>query len=216
MPFRSRRRTRSAHRLLAALLLAALAGAAGEAFAHGGPEKLVERRFVVTATLWPAGDATRLRFFFRDFRSGRMPVEPLSFRVRILADGSRTLVYEGAGGRVEDGRADVLFRVPDEGYYEVFLQFWSDGDPTHVYAPDDWRVWIGEPGSPRPWRSIAIVATAAMAVIGAATWRRRVDGRQGEPQPQARQADTERLASESRASRSRRRGERIRSESEPT
>ena len=200
MPFRSRRHTRSAHRLLAALLLATLAGAAGEAAAHGGPSKLVERRFVVTATLWPAGDATRLRFFFRDFRSGRMPVEPLSFRVRILADGSRTLLYEGAGGRVQDGRADVLFRVPDEGFYEVVLQFWSDGDPTHVYAPDDWRVWIGDPASPRPWRSIAIVATAAgaMAMIGVATWRRRVDGRDG------------------RASRSRRRGERIRSESEPT
>jgi hypothetical protein len=197
MPFRSQRRTRSAHRLLAALVLAALAGAAGEALAHGGPSKLVERRFVVTATLWPAGDATRVRFFFRDFRSGRMPVEPLSFRVRIFADESRTLVYEGAGGRVEDGRADVLFRVPDEGFYEVVLQFWSDGDPTHVYEPDDWRVWIGESGSPRPWSSIAIVATAAvaMAMIGVATWRRRVDGRQGEPQPQARRADTERLAS---------------------
>jgi hypothetical protein len=185
MPFPFRRRTRSAHRLLAVLLLTGLAGAAGEASAHGGPDKLVERRFVVTATLWPAGDATRLRFFFRDFRSGRMPGEPLSFHVRILADRSRALVYEGAGGRVEEGRADVLFRVPDEGFYEVFLQFWSDRDPTHVYEPDDWRVWIGEPGSPRPWRSIAVVATAAvaMAMIGVATWRRRVDGRQGEPQP---------------------------------
>ncbi len=181
MPFRSRRRTRSAPRLLAALLLAALAGAAGEALAHGGPSKLVERRFVVTATLWPAGDATRLRFFFRDFRSGRMPVEPLSFRVRILADRSWALIYEGAGDRVEDGRADVLFRAPDEGFYEVFLQFWSDGDPTHVYEPDDWRIWIGEPGSPRPWSAIAVVATAAVAIgmIGVTTWRRRVDGSEG-------------------------------------
>ena len=196
MTVRSRRPTRSAHRLLAALLLAALAGAAGEALAHGGPSKLVERRFVVTATLWPAGDATRLRFFFRDFRSGRMPEEPLSFRVRILADGSRAPVYEGAGGRVKDGRADVLFRVPDEGFYEVFLQFWSDGDPAHVYAPDDWRVWIGEPGSPRPWRSIAVVATAAvaLAMIGVARRHRRVDGSDG------------------RASRSRRQGERIRND----
>ena len=194
MPFHSRRRPRSAPRVLAALLLAVLAGAAGEALAHGGPSKLVERRFVVTATLWPAGDDTRLRFFFRDFRSGRTPVEPLSFRVRILADRSRTLVYEGAGGPVEDGRADVLFRAPDEGFYEVFLQFWSAGDPTHVYEPDDWRVWIGEPGSPRPWSSIAVVATAAVAIamIGVATWRRRVD------------------ESDGRASRSRSRGERIR------
>jgi hypothetical protein len=181
MLFPSRRRTRSAPRVLPALLLAVLAGAAGEAVAHGGPSKLVERRFVVTATLWPAGDATRLRFFFRDFRSGRMPVEPLSFRVRILADRSRALIYEGAGSRVEDGRADVLFRAPDEGFYEVFLQFWSDGDPTHVYEPDDWRVWIGDPGSPRPWSSIAVVATAAVAIgmIGVATWRRRVDGSEG-------------------------------------
>jgi len=177
MPFRSRWRTRSAHGLLAALLLAALAGAAGEASAHGGPSKLVERRFVVTATLWPAGDATRLRFFLRDFRSGRVPGEPLSFRVRILADRSRALVYEGGGGRVENGRADVLFQVPNQGFYELFLQFWSDGNPTHVYEPDDWRVWIGEPGSSRPWSSIAVVATAAvaMAMIGVATWRRRID-----------------------------------------
>jgi hypothetical protein len=181
MPSPSRRRTRSALRVLAALLLATLAGPAGDALAHGGPSKLVERRFVVTATLWPTGDATRLRFFFRDFRSGRVPVEPLSFRVRILADRSRAVIYEGAGGRVEDGRVDVLFRAPDEGFYEVFLQFWSDGDPTHVYEPDDWRVWIGEPGSPRPWGSIAVVATAAvgMAMIGVATWRRRADGSEG-------------------------------------
>jgi hypothetical protein len=175
------------------LILAALAGSAGDALAHGGPDKVVERRFVVTATLWPTGDATRLRLFFRDFRSGRIPVEPLSFRVRILADRSRALVYEGAGGSVENGRADALFRVPGEGFYEVFLQFWSDGDPTHVYEPEDWRVWIGEPGSSRPWSSIVVVATAAMgmAMIGVATWRRRVDGRDG------------------RASRSRRRGKRI-------
>jgi hypothetical protein len=122
-----------------------------------------------------------LRFFFRDFQTGRMPVEPLSFRVRILADGARTLVYEGAGGRVEDGRADVLFRVPTEGFYEVFLQFWSDTDPSHVYEPEDWRVWIGDPGSPRPWRSALLVATAALvlAILPVATWRSWVDREDG-------------------------------------
>jgi hypothetical protein len=160
------------------LVLATLAGAASEALAHGGPSKLVERRFVVTATLWPAGDATRLRFFFRDFRSGRMPVEPLSFRVRILADASRNLVYEGAGGRVEDGRADVLFRVPDEGFYEVVLQFWSDGDPTHVYAPDDWRVQVhkGDKLSITATYDSARAAWYEGMGIMVATWRRGVDG----------------------------------------
>ena len=148
MAFHSRRPTHSAHRLLAALLLAALAGAAGEALAHGGPEKLVERRFVVTATLWPAGDATRLRFFFRDFRSRRMPEEPLSFRVRILADGSRALAYEGAGGRVEDGRADALFRVPEEGFYEVFL---SSGPMGSAHVMRQARCWRARFAS--TWRS---------------------------------------------------------------
>jgi hypothetical protein len=163
---------------LAGVLLA-IAGAGGEALAHGGPDKVVERRFVVTATLWPAGDATRLRFFFREFRTGRIPEQPLSFRARILTDRSRVLVYEGPVATVEGGRADVTFRVPDEGFYEVLLQFWSDRDPEHVYEPEDWRVWIGEPGSPRPFSATVLVATAAvtMAMLGVATWRRRADGK---------------------------------------
>ena len=96
---------RSAHHLLATLLLAALAGAAGEASAHGA-----------RASSSSAGRRHRRALARRGRHAAALllarlqwtdPVKPLSFRARILADRSRTLVYEGAGGRVEDGRADV-------------------------------------------------------------------------------------------------------------
>jgi hypothetical protein len=145
-------------------ILAALAGMAGEAAAHGGPVKVVENRFVVTAALWPAGDGMQLRFFMRDFHSGRALDESTSFRARVLADGSRAVVHESGVGAVDGGRADVFFRVPTDGFYEVFLQFWSDGDPSRVYEPEDWRVWIGTSGGPSPWHMALLGATAALAL----------------------------------------------------
>lgn len=180
MPPPSRPRPLPGHRLLAALLLAALAGVGTEALAHGGPVKVIEDRFVVTVALWPAAETTRLRFFVRDFRSGRAPAEDLSFRARILEERSRAVICEGAPASVEDGEANVLCHFPRDGFYEVFLQFWQDGEPARVYEPEDWRVWIGEAGS-AGWVSTAVVGTAAVTIVilGVSSWRRRNDGKDG-------------------------------------
>jgi hypothetical protein len=79
----------------AILLVAGLAGGAPAALAHGGPEKVIGERFVVAVSLVPVDTATRLRFFFRDFRSGRGLGEPVSLRVRVLGDGGEAAVCDG-------------------------------------------------------------------------------------------------------------------------
>lgn len=162
------------------MLLGLLTGVGTEARAHGGPVKVIEDRFVVTVALWPAAESTRLRFFVRDFHSGQAPAEALSFRARILEDHSRAVVCEGAAAPVQDGEANLLCRFPRDGFYEVFLQFWRDGEPARVYEPDDWRVWIGEAGS-AGWVSTVVVGTAAVTImmLGVSSWRRRGDGKDG-------------------------------------
>lgn len=181
MPPHARSRPLSGHRLLAAWLLLALTGLGTEARAHGGPVKVIEDRFVVTVALWPAAETTRLRFFVRDFRSGRAPAEDLSFRARILEERSRAVICEGAPASVEDGEANVLCHFPRDGFYEVFLQFWLDGEPARVYEPEDWRVWIGEAGGSVGWVSTAVVGTAAVTIVilSVSSWRRRNDGKDG-------------------------------------
>ena len=64
----------------------------------------------------------------------------------------------------------------------MFLEFWSDREAGRVYAPEDWRVWIGESGTGRgPRRVVAPAAwpwrRCRMGVAGS------MEGRQGEPQP---------------------------------
>ena len=74
--------------------------------ANGAPEKVVEGRFVVTAAVAPAGDTARLRFFFRELRSGRSLAGPLSFRVRVLDARSGTVVHQSATVAAVSGRGD--------------------------------------------------------------------------------------------------------------
>ena len=114
--------------------------------------KVIEDRFVVTVALWPAAETTRLRFFVRDFRSGRAPAEALSFRARILEEALAGRDLRGRSPpRSRTVEANLLCRTPGDGFYEVFLQFWTGAaEPARVYEPEDWRVWIGEAGG-APW-----------------------------------------------------------------
>lgn len=174
MPLHPHARRHPATRLAGALLLAALAAVGSRAWAHGGPVKVVEDRFVVTAVLFPAGDGTRLRLFFRDFQSGQVPTDVLSFQIRIRADGSRAVICESPVAAVESGQANAFCRTPHDGFYEVFLQFWLDREPERVYQPEDWRVWIGGAGTSPGWPSTVVVTTVAVALgaIGVVRWRR--------------------------------------------
>jgi hypothetical protein len=164
---------------VAALLLSMLA-AASDGDAHGGPVKVVDDRYAVTALLFPAGDATRLQFFVSEFRTGRVPQEPVSFRIRVVDDDSRAPVCPGLGGALETGRASAICRVPRDGFYEVFLEFWSDREPGRVYAPEDWRVWIGESRTGRGPATLLVLAAALATVsMGVSAWRRRGVARGG-------------------------------------
>jgi hypothetical protein len=176
-----RPRKRSGPHLLGVLLLLAVVVCGRETRAHGGTEKVVDDRFVVTAVLVPIGDATLLRFFFRDFQSGQRSPEALSARVRVLDDRSGAVVCESPVASVSDGWAQVVCRFSAAGFHEVFLQFWVDGEVTRVYKPEDWRVWIGDAGGSGTWVSRVVVGAAAVtiAMMGVSTWRRRADGRYG-------------------------------------
>ena len=175
----SARRRATAAWLVVALVLAVL-GAAGDTDAHGGPIKVVDDLYSVTAVLSPAGEATRLDFFVSEFLTGRSPQQPMSFRIRVVDDDSNVSVCAGLAGALESGRARALCRVPRDGFYEVFLEFWSDREPERVHAPEDWLVWIGEPRTGR-WPATLLIVAAALATVsmGVSVWRRRGAARTG-------------------------------------
>ena len=149
---------------LAAGLLLAVVATADTAWAHGGPEKVVDDRFVVSLSVAPADDVTQLRFFLRDFRTGRDPADPISFRVRILAEGAPTVVYQSPPLAMASRGADVLHRFPREGFYEIFVEFWLDREPGQIFRPEDWRIWIGGRRSAGDWLPIAVVGALTLAI----------------------------------------------------
>ena len=166
--------------LVVLLVLASVPGVAGRAQAHGGPEKVVEGRFVVTVALAPDGDLTRLRFFFRDFQTGRGLTVPMSVRVRIAEDETLTPLHETKAAAV-GGRADVLYQFPQDGFYEVVLEFSLDGEPERVYRPEDWRIWVGPPQEldGRTWAWVT-VTSALLTVVVVASLKSQRSERGGE------------------------------------
>ena len=172
--------TRQSVGLAVLLLLAALPGVAGRAWAHGAPEKVIDERFVVTVALAPDGDLTRLRFFIRDFRSGRGLTEPMSARVRIAEDETPT-VLQDSGAAVVSGRADVFYQFPHDGFYEVVLEFTLAGEPARVYRPEDWRIWVGPPQEldGRTWAWVT-VTSALLTVVVVASLKSQRSERGGE------------------------------------
>src|SRR5262245_34681875 len=109
---------------LAATLLAVLfSSAPTSARAHGGPEKVVGDRFVVSVALGHDNEDTRLKFFLRDFRTGREPVEPVTYRVRILEEGRTSPLYQGPPSAMVGGWTELRYRFPRDGFYEVFFEF---------------------------------------------------------------------------------------------
>ena len=160
----------------AVVLLAGIPGVMGRALAHGAPEKVVDERFVVTVALAPDGDLTRLRFFFRDFKTGRGLTEPMSVRVRIAEDEAPAPLHEGRAA-MEGSWADVLYRFPHDGFYEVVLEFSLDGEPARVYRPEDWRIWVGKPRpvSIRTWAWAAGTSTLLTMVVVISIKRRRTE-----------------------------------------
>ncbi len=158
--------TRQSVGLAVVLLLAALPGVAGRAWAHGAPEKVIDERFVVTVALAPDGDLTRLRFFIRDFRSGRGLTEPMSVRVRIAEDETPTLLHDSRTA-VVGSWADVFYQFPHDGFYEVVLEFSLDSEPARVYRPEDWRIWVGKPRAldGRTWAWVTAMSALLTVVV---------------------------------------------------
>lgn len=151
---------------MAVPLLVGGPGVMGRALAHGAPEKVIDERFVVTVALAPDGDLTRLRFFFRDFRTGRGLTEPISARVRIARDEAPTPLHD-VRAAVVGSWADVLYQFPHDGFYEVVLEFSLDGEPARVYQPEDWRIWVGKPRplDVRTWALAAATSTLLTTVV---------------------------------------------------
>ena len=162
--------------LAAVLLLAGVPGVMGRALAHGAPEKVIGERFVVTVALAPDGDFTRLRFFFRDFRTGRGLTEPMSVRVRIAEDETLAPLHEGRADVMGSG-ADMLYQFPHDGFYEVVLEFSLDREPARVYRPEDWRIWVGKPRAldSRAWAGVAATSALLITVVVISLKRQRTE-----------------------------------------
>ena len=141
-------------------------GVAGRALAHGGPEKVIDGRYVITVALAPDGELTRLRFFFRDFRTGRGLTDPMSVRVRIAEDETLTPLHDTRAAAV-GGRADVLYQFSHDGFYEVVLEFSLDSEPGRVYRPEDWRIWVGPPQEVdgRTWAWVTVTSALLTVVV---------------------------------------------------
>ena len=166
--------------LAVVLVLAGVPGVMGRALAHGSPEKVIDERFVVTVALAPDGDFTRLRFFFRDFRTGRGLTEPMSVRVRIAEDETLTPLHEGRAD-LTGSWADMLYQFPHDGFYEVLVEFSLDREPARVYRPEDWRIWVGKPRplDIRAWAWAAAATSTLLTTVVVISLRRQRPERGG-------------------------------------
>ncbi len=158
----------------AVLLTGSLILVSGPPFAaaHGGPEKVVDHKYVVSLMLLPAGDAARLRFFFRDFKTGRRLAERVFFRVRIRDEKSGDFLLASPLLSAQDGAGDWLGRFPRDGFYEVFLEFEKSGEPGKIYRPDDWYLWIAAGPGAGAGGAFAMLALSGLLAAGSGiAWR---------------------------------------------
>ena len=140
--------------------------------AHGEPEKVVDGRYVVSLVLVPDRDATRFRFAFRDFRTGKLVVEPIEYYVTIREGEGGEAIYETPELLTATGAAEVRYRVPRDGFYETVLEFRHSAGRGTLHRPEDWYLWIPA----RPDRGLGtlwtVLAVLVLALASVWWWRR--------------------------------------------
>jgi hypothetical protein len=126
--------------------------------------------------LVPRAGRTTLRFFFRDFKTGRKLVAPISFDVKIRDERTRKFIFESPNIRAGDGVGEWVYSFPADGFYEVFLEFEKADEPGRIYRPDDWYLWIAAGRSAQGdgyYYGVIAVCGLLAAMSGMAWWSRR-------------------------------------------
>jgi hypothetical protein len=140
--------------------------------AHGEPDKVVEGKYVVSLVLIPRGEEMSLRFFFRDFETGRKLLVPISFKIKIRDHQTRNFIFESPNMRAGNGVGDLIYQFSLDGFYEVFLQFEKADEPGKIYRPEDWYLWVpaGHAAEAHGYYGIIAISGLLVAISGMAWW----------------------------------------------
>ena len=109
---------------------------------HATPERVVEGKYVVVLLLTPQGEAMRMRFLFRDIKTGRNLLVPIVFRFTIKEKGLEVPVYKSTDMSTENAIGEFVYKFPRGGLYEIVLEFEKADELEKVYRPDDWSIWV--------------------------------------------------------------------------
>jgi hypothetical protein len=164
--------------IAAAVLLVAsviLFSDSGLIWANGEPEKVVERKYVVSLVLVPQREEMSLRFFFRDFKTGQRLLVPISFQIKIRDPLAQKFVFESPNIRTSNGVGELVYHFSLDGFYEVFLEFEKADEPGKIYRPDDWYLWIpaGHAAEAHGYYGIIAISALLVAISGMAWWSRK-------------------------------------------
>jgi hypothetical protein len=143
--------------------------------ANGEPEKVVEGKYVVSLVLVSLGEEMSLRFFFRDFKTGRRLLVPISFHVKIRDPEAQKFIFETSNLRANNGVGDFAYQFSLDGFYEVFLEFEKADELGKIYRPDDWYLWVpaGQAAEAHGYYEIIALSGLLAAVSAMALWSRR-------------------------------------------
>jgi hypothetical protein len=156
-----------------------LLAAARLASAHGVPEKVVDD-LVVSLVLVHVHEATALRFFFRDPRTGGPVTAPIAFQVRLRDEGTGAQVEASPPLTTTNGTGEFMPRVPRVGLHEVVLEVERADRPGRIYRPEDWLVEMGGSGPARAMRSGWVLAVGLVILVSGG-WRWRGIRRRNDP-----------------------------------
>lgn len=143
--------------------------------ANGEPEKVVEGKYVVSLVLVPQGEEMSLRFFFRDFKTGKRLLVPISFHIKIRDHQAQKFVFESPNMRASNGVGELAHQFSLDGFYEVFLEFEKADELGKIYRPDDWYLWVpaGRAAEAHGYYGIIAISGLLVAISGMAWWSRR-------------------------------------------
>ena len=116
---------------------------AGYALAdHTGPERIVEEKYTVTLLFIPEEAASKMRFFFRDFKTGRSIETPISFNITISEADNALTIFKSPELSASSGVGDFAYKFPKGGLYRILMEFKVGDRPGNAYLLDPWSLWV--------------------------------------------------------------------------
>lgn len=109
---------------------------------HASPERIVEEKYVVTLLFIPEAEVSKMRFFFRDFKTGRSIETPISFNITISETDSALAIFKSPELSASSGVGDFAYKFPRGGLYTVLMKFKVGDRPGNAYLPDPWSLWV--------------------------------------------------------------------------